>query len=146
MPRIHVELPTSFNFSTELEVTVGYINYGGHLGNDSLMTILHEARMRYFESLGFTEMNAGGPGIIMVDAAVEYKSECFRGDRIRIQVAVEDPAARGCDICYLVTNLSTGTIVAKAKTGILFFDYATRKAVPVPRIFLEKAGLAGVLP
>jgi len=138
MPRIHVELPESFYFDTELEVTVGYINYGGHLGNDSLMTILHEARIRYFESLGYTEMNAGGPGIIMVDAAVEYKAEAFQGDRLRIQVAAADPASRGCDICYLVTDSATGEVVAKAKTGILFFDYATKKAVGIPLEFLEK--------
>ncbi len=141
MPRIHIELPDSFPFSTELEITVGYINYGGHLGNDSLMTLLHEARIRYLASLGFTEMNAGGPGIIMVDAAVEYKAECFQGDRVRIQVAAAYPASRGCDICYLVTNSATGKEVAKAKTGILFFEYATKKAVSIPQVFMEKAGL-----
>jgi acyl-CoA thioester hydrolase len=140
--RIKVPLPDEFPFSTEIEVTIAYINYGGHLGNDSLMTILQEARLRFLESFGYSEKDVEGVGIIMTDAAVEYRSECFRGDTLRIHVAAADPGGRGCDICYLVQNLGTGKEAAKAKTGILFFDYETRKPAHMPsgfraRIFPE---------
>jgi acyl-CoA thioesterase FadM len=130
--RIKVELPETFPFSTEIEVTIAYINYGGHLGNDSVMTILQEARLRFLESFGYSEKDVEGWGIIMTDAAIEYKAECFRGDRLRIQVGAADPGGRGCDICYLVHNLSIGKEAVKAKTGILFFDYETRKPVHMP--------------
>jgi acyl-CoA thioester hydrolase len=130
--RIKVDLPDAFSFSTEIEVTIAYINYGGHMGNDSLMTILQEARLRFLESFGYSEMDVEGTGIIMTDAAIEYKAECFRGDRLRIQVAAADPGGRGCDICYLMQNLSTGKVAVRAKTGILFFDYETRRPAHMP--------------
>jgi acyl-CoA thioesterase FadM len=138
MARIKVELPEVFPFSTELEVTIAYINYGGHMGNDALMTVLQEARLRFLESFGYSEKDVEGVGIIMTDAAVEYKAECFRGDRLRIQVAAADPGGRGCDICYLATNADTGREVAMAKTGILFFDYESRRPARMPERFRLK--------
>ena len=138
MARIKVDLPEFFPFSTEIEVTIAYINYGGHLGNDALMTMLQEARLRFLESFGYSEKDVEGVGIIMTDAAVEYKAECFRGDKLRIQVAAAEPGARGCDICYLVQNLSTGKDAARAKTGILFFDYESRRPARMPERFRSR--------
>ncbi|MFA6506029.1 MAG: thioesterase family protein, partial [Treponemataceae bacterium] len=77
----------------------------------------------------------------MVDVAVEYKAECFRGDRLAVHVSAADPGRFGCDFCYLVTKLGTDTVAAKAKTGILFFDYGTRKPVPMSEKFKIKTGL-----
>ena len=145
MARIKVDLPESFPFSTELEVTIAYINYGGHMGNDALMTILQEARLRFLESFGYSEKDVDGVGLIMTDAAIEYKAECFRGDRLRIQVAATYPGGRGCDICDLVQNLNSGKEAVRAKTGILFFDYETRRPAHMPpgfrtRFFPEPNG------
>ena len=52
MARLTLDLPSRFPFSTELEVQVGHINYGGHLGNDSMLSLVHEARVRYLRHLG----------------------------------------------------------------------------------------------
>ncbi|OHD19910.1 MAG: thioesterase [Spirochaetes bacterium GWB1_59_5] len=141
MARIRVELPETFQFSTEIEVTIGHINYGGHVGNDSMLTIVHEARIRYLESLGYSEKDVEGSGLILSDAAIEYKAECFRGDRLTIQVAVADPGKYGCDLCYLVTKTGTEIIAARVKTGVLFFDYGTRRPVSIPENFKVKTGL-----
>ncbi|MCG8632353.1 MAG: thioesterase family protein [Desulfobacterales bacterium] len=43
----------------------------------------------------------------------------------------------GCDIYYLVTNERTGQVAARAKTGMLFFDYQLKKLSDVPRSFME---------
>jgi acyl-CoA thioesterase FadM len=149
MARIRVELPETFPFSTEMEVTIGHINYGGHMGNDALMTILQEARLRFLEYYGYSEKDVEGVGIIMTDAAIEYKAECFRGDRLHIQVAAADPGGRGCDICYLVRNMTSGKEAARARTGILFFDYETRTPARMPSgfraVFFPGTGGHGVV-
>jgi len=129
-------------FSTEIEVTIGHINYGGHVGNDSMLTILHEARIRFLESMGYSEKDVEGAGLILSDAAIEYKTECFRGDRLTIQVAVADPGKYGFDLCYLVTKTGTETVAARAKTGILFFDYTARRPISIPEAFRVKTALA----
>ena len=47
MPRIKLELPEKLVFSTEIPVRITDINYGGHLGNDSILSIVQEARVRF---------------------------------------------------------------------------------------------------
>ena len=49
MARIKLDLPERFPFSTELRVRITDVNYGGHMGNDSLLGLLHEARVRFLE-------------------------------------------------------------------------------------------------
>lgn len=135
MPRIALELPTHFHFTTEIPIRITDINYGGHLGNDVVLSILHEARMRLLLEHGWTELNIEGAGIIMSDSVIVYKSEAFYGESLRIQIAVKDFSKFGCDIYYLVRERESGREVARAKTGIAFFDYHERKLLPVPEKF-----------
>lgn len=135
MARVKLDIPDTFEFSTEIPVRITDVNYGGHLGNDALLALIHEARMRFFNHHGFTEANVGGVGIIMTDVVIIYKAECFYGDILRIEVGVEDMGKSGCDIVYRLSNRKTGKEVARAKTGIVFFDYGKRKVMEVPEVF-----------
>lgn len=131
MPRIKIELPQKFIFKTELALRITDINYGGHLGNDSLLSIIHEARVRFLNHLGYSESNLEGNGIIMIDAAIQYKSEGFYGDSLIIEIDVNSFSGIGCDFVYRITNKSNGKVIALAKTGIVFFNYEKRKTVSV---------------
>ncbi|GAA4320783.1 thioesterase family protein [Compostibacter hankyongensis] len=140
MSRIKIELPETFSFSTHIPVQVRDINYGGHLGNDSLVSLLHEARIRYLQSLGCSELDACGTGLIMSDLAVTYKGEGFRGDELLVEIAAGEFSSRGFDLLYRVgCRRETGTIlIATAKTGMLCFDYSTRKVAALPGELREK--------
>jgi acyl-CoA thioester hydrolase len=138
MPRTKLDLPAIFEFSTDIPVRITDINYGGHLGNDSLLSILQEARLRFLRQYAYSEKDVEGRGIIMLDAVVVYKSEAFYGDVLRVEVAVADVVNHGCDLLYRVTNKATGKEVSCAKTSIAFFDYDRRKVVGVPEGFRAK--------
>jgi acyl-CoA thioesterase FadM len=140
MARLKLEMPHEFDFSTDIQVCIDNINYGGHLGNDSLLSLIHEARIRFLKKYGFTESDISGVGIIMVDTAILYKSESFHGDVLTFEVAVSDVDRVGCDFYYRVTNRGAGKEVAQAKTGIVFFDYTSRKVVNTPAKFRELFG------
>jgi len=127
-----------FPFKTEIPVRITDINYGGHLGNDSLLSIIHEARVRFLKHLGYSESDVEGSGIIMIDAAIQYKSEGFYGDLLIVEIAVNDFSGIGCDFIYRITNKNTSKEIALAKTGIAFFNYEKRKTVPVPAEFKKK--------
>ncbi|UYZ62558.1 thioesterase family protein [Hymenobacter weizhouensis] len=131
MPRVKVQLPDTFLFTTEIPVRITDLNYGAHLGNDALLSILHEARVQFLNYVGRPEFNpATKQGHIMADVAIEYKGEGFYGDTLRIQMAADDLSKYGFDIVYRVTN-QHGQEVARAKTGMLGFDYNTRKLLPL---------------
>ena len=135
MARVKIELPKEFIFKTEIPIRINDINYGGHLGNDAVLSIAHEARLRFLKQHNFTELDVGGAGIIMVDAAIQYKAEGFYGDIIKVEIAVADITGVGCDFVYRCTNKNTGSVIAIVKTGIVFYDYDKKKVVSVPEKF-----------
>lgn len=138
MARIKLDLPENFTFSTELEVRVADINYGNHLGNDRMVTLLHEARLRFLNSHEFGEFNIGGMGIMVTDIVVTFSAESFFGDVLTIHVGLDDFNKYGCDVIYRIENKALNKKVAEAKTGIVFFDYDERKIARVPQVFLQR--------
>ncbi len=137
MARVKLILPDNFKFSTQLEVRITDINYGGHLGNDSVLGIIHEARIRLLADKSFTEQDIDGVGIIMADSVILYTSEGLYGDKLRIDVAVDDISNKGCDIYYRIVNISNQKIIVKAKTNIVFYNYTSKKLARTPEIFLN---------
>lgn len=140
MARVKLEMPEVYPFRTELTVRITDINYGGHLGNGSVLGLLHEARVRYLKSFGYSEIDVEGFGTIMLDSVVIYKAQAFAGDVLQIELAAGDFSRLGCDIFYRITKKETGTEVALAKTGIAVFDYANQKRVSPPEAFVKKLG------
>lgn len=138
MNRQKLRLPDRFHFATELGVRVQDINYGGHLGNDKFLALIHEARIRFLRHFGFTELDVGGVGLVVVDAVVVYKAEVFHGEVLSIAVTVDGAEERGCDFYYKIVRNSDGKEVARAKTGIVFFDFKTRKMARMPEPFRTK--------
>ncbi|HEY5691806.1 MAG TPA: thioesterase family protein [Cyclobacteriaceae bacterium] len=140
MPRLHLNLPSQFIFSTQLTVRVSDLNYGGHVGNDNVLTLMQEARIRFYQQLGFkSEISfEGSVGQIISDVAIVYKSESFLGDQLEVKIAVDDFNKYGFDMLYLITNLTRGKEAARGKTGIVCFDYEKRKVAEIPKVLLSK--------
>ncbi|AXS79961.1 thioesterase family protein [Dechloromonas sp. HYN0024] len=139
MPRIKIDLPESFSFSTEIPIYIGHINYGNHLDNAQLISLVSEARVRYFKSLGYTELNVEGVGIVVADVAAQYRSEAFHGETLVIEMAANDFNKYGCDLVWRLSDKASGREVARGKHGIMFFDYSVRKATSVPGAFVARA-------
>lgn len=135
MARIKIDLPEVFTFSTDIPVYIGHINHGNHLDNAAMLSLASEARTRFLASMNFSEANVDGVGIIVADAAIQYKAEVFYGDVLRFELTARDFSRVGCDLCYRVSRVADGTEVARGKTGIVFFDYHARKTVAVPQAF-----------
>jgi len=138
--RIKLEMPSVYPFKTELTVRITDINYGGHLGNSNVLALMHEARVRFLRSYGYSEINVEGFGTIMLDSVVVYKAQAFAGDVLQIEVAAGDFSRLGCDIFYRITKKDGGAEVVLAKTGIAVFDYANQKRVSPPEAFVKKLG------
>ncbi len=135
MPRIKIDFPEKVFFTTQTEVRISDVNYGNHLGNDSVLSLIHEARVRFFNSLGFSELDLGGASVIMSDVAIVYESEGHYADQLSIEISVCDFSSAGFDIYYRLTNLTTNKELAIAKTGMVCYDYTERKVKPVPEAF-----------
>lgn len=115
--------------SLRIPVRIGDINYGGHVGNDAILSILHEARMQWLSAAGLTELETGGHGLIMADVMIAYRGEAFYGDVLEISLFAAEVMPRSFDLLYRVTASRDGSnvAIAEAKTGMICFDYGTRK-------------------
>lgn len=140
MPRLQLDFPDETKFTCELTVRAADLNYGNHVGNDSILTLMQEVRIQFYRNLGYrNELSFEGTiGHIVADAAVVYKSEAFLGDVLVIEVALTDFNKYGFDMFYRLRNKETGKDVAIGKTGIVFFDYEKRKVASIPAGFLKK--------
>ena len=143
MPRIEIEFPERARFTTELPIRIDDLNYGGHLANDRVLAVAQEVRLRFLTAHGFRdELDVAGVGLIMADAAVAYRAEGRYGMTLRVELAASDVRTRGFDFVYRMTDAATGKEVARAKTGMLWFDYAARKVVRMPEPFRRALGEA----
>lgn len=134
MARIKIQLPDHFSFSCSIPIRITDMNYGGHAGNDTVLSIVHEARMQFLQSLGYSEMQFGGVGMIMADAAIEFKSELFYGDIVMASVAAGEVSKIGFELVYRLEKEMNGKkiLVAIAKTGMICYDYEKKKIASVP--------------
>jgi acyl-CoA thioester hydrolase len=60
MPRIRIDLPEKLITTIKIPVRITDINYGNHVGNNSFVEIIHEARMQFLSQFGFTELDIAG--------------------------------------------------------------------------------------
>lgn len=135
MQSIKIELPESYIFETEIPVRITDINYVGHLGNDSYLSIIHEARAQFLAIHGYTELDVEGIATIVKDAAIIYKSQAYNSDVLVVKVALENPGFMSCDFKYLLLNKKTNKEVARAKTGFVFLDYKSGEILEMPEQF-----------
>ena len=140
MARVQLDLPEKFLFSTELTVRASDLNYGNHVGHDRVLTLMQEARITFYRTLGFkNELNfEGAVGQVIADVVVQYKSESFLADQLIIKIGVLDFNKYGFDMYYQIENKVTGKEVARAKIGIVCFDYDARKVARIPEVLLQK--------
>lgn len=125
-------------FTTSLSVRIYDLNYGNHLGNDSLLSLVHEARVRFLKQMNFTELNIDGIGILITNLVVNYKAEAFYGDEIQVDVEVGDISKIGFDLHYELKLKYTEKEIAKVLTTCTCFDYKNSKVARVPQSFLDK--------
>jgi len=132
MGRVKIKFPEQKPLHiASIPVRIGDINYGGHLGNDSLLSVIHESRMQMLACWGYDELNAGGIALIMADVMIAYKGEAFYGDVLSVQLFVEEVTVHSFDLLYHISTERGGRVVdiAHAKTGMICFDYDERKIV-----------------
>lgn len=135
MSRARIQLPEKFSFSTNIPVRITDINYGGHVGNDTILSILHEARARFFTHYGYSELNLAGVGSILSDVTVEFKNELFYGDELKAFVTAGEFSRVSFDLFYKLEKNGPGNKsipVVFARTGIVTYDYSKKKVMVVP--------------
>lgn len=139
MGRVKINIPENIIAVVTIPVRIGDINYGNHVGNDSFVSIIHEARVQWLSQHNFTELNIDGVGLIMSDLEMEFKKEAFYHDIIEVQLSVTEISRVGFELYYqLFTKRNDSSVLLiKAKTGMVCYDYLNKKVAPIPEGFKQ---------
>ena len=138
MPRIQITQSDHFVFATDIQIYISHVNQGGHLDNAQLLTLVSEARVRFFKSLGHRESDVAGFPIVVGDIVAQYKSEGFHGETMRVSMVPQDHNRYGFDLAYRMDEVQSQREVARGKIGIVFVNRETRRVAPVPPSFLAQ--------
>jgi len=135
MARLQLNFPDDqYYYSTLLTVRVTDINAGNHLGNDSMISMISEARARFLFEYGVAETERDGTGIIVTDLATTYRAEAHARDQLLFEVGVMDFNKYGGDIIFRVTRPKDQKQVAMAKQGFVFYNYKSSQVVSMRRL------------
>ena len=139
MSRLKIEIKGNKLAVMKLHVRITDINYGNHVGNDAFVALIHEARMQWLHQYNFTELNIEGTGLIMSDLLFEFKSEVFYGEEIEIALTIADISKVSFDLFYMLTTTrhTEKILVANAKTGMVCYDYKSKKVAAIPARLLQ---------
>ena len=136
MARIHLHFPEEqFFYNTQMTVRVTDINAGQHLGNDSMISMISEARARFLFEYGVPETGLDGFGIIVTDLATVYRAEAHAHDQLLFEVGLMDFNKYGGDVIFRVTRPRDKTLIALAKQGFVFFNYKSSQVAAMPDEF-----------
>ena len=138
MPRIQHTPAQRYPFVSDIQIYISHVNQGGHLDNAQLLTLVSEARVRFFKSLGYFESGVEGANIVVGDIVAQYKSEGFHGETMRIEMATTDFNKYGFDLQFRMSEKESNREVALGKIGIVFITRDDRKVTPIPPVFLAK--------
>ena len=139
MARLQLEFPEDqYYYATQLTVRVTDINGANHLGNDSMISMISEARARFLFDFGLEQALEKDIGTIVTDLATTYRTEAHARDQLLFEVGVMDFNKYGGDVIFRITRPHDGTLIAMAKSGFVFFNYRHKEVVPMPDDFRGK--------
>ena len=141
MPRLRLKPLDAYPFSTDIKVRITDLNYGGHVGNDTFLSLIHEARAAFLASHGFSETDCGGVSLIMADAAIVFMAEAYAGDDLRFEVAAGEATRCGFRLFHRVTRPADRKTILLAETGMVGWDYGAEKVMPFPAAVRDKLGI-----
>ena len=138
MSRIQLSPALRYSFSTEIQIYISHVNQGGHLDNAQLLTLVSEARVRFFKSLGYYERGVEGALTVVGDIVAQYKSEGFHGETLCVEMLPTEFNKYGFDLQFRMSEKETHREVALGKIGIVFVTPQDRQVSLIPPVFLDK--------
>ena len=119
-----------FQLWHSVEVRFKDIDIGGHAHHSMVLVYFEEARARYWREI------IGGGGVedvdfILAEARVRYHARIFYPLTLRVGVRVSKIGKKHLVMDYLALDPDDEP-VASGETTLVMFDYAARKAKPVP--------------
>jgi len=122
-------------FYIDQPVRVTDLNYGKHVGVAQMHGMAHNARCCFLSSLGLSESDIGGAGIMALESNIKLSAECLQGDQLRFFVDITIVSRTQFKCTVSVFNIQSNKTVATVEEKILCFDYGRKRPAAIPESF-----------
>lgn len=125
---------TRFRFRMPIHVRWSDCDPFGHVNNAVYLTYLEQARFAYWhEVLADVEF----PGMILARIEIDYRAQAFPDEHLDLGAAIVEMGTTSFKVDYEIVK-ADGTVVARARSVQVFFDYKAHRPMAIDPRFRER--------
>lgn len=128
---------TRIDFSTSIPFRITDHNYGDHVANNVFVEYLHEGRVQFLTSLGYSEKNLEGVALTLSELCVKYTKQAYYPDTLKLDISVTNFRPTRFDLYYRGYDQS-GDLIVLARSEMAAIDVETGKPIRMPEAFAER--------
>lgn len=108
----------------------------GHINNTSYFIYLEEARIRFFESLGFT-MQLNDWKFILASTKCDFVSQGYFDQILTVRTYVSRIGSKSFQLEHDIVCSQTNELIAKGNAIIVYYDFKNQKSKDLPDLLKE---------
>jgi acyl-CoA thioester hydrolase len=122
----------SFKYKTCIEIRFADFDMMGHVNNSVYFSYMEIGRVKYWQKA--IQWDWKKTGVIIGKASIKYILPIFPEDVIHMYVRTSRIGISSFDLQYLIVKSKHGkeVVCSKGMTSCVAFDYAAKRATPIP--------------
>jgi acyl-CoA thioester hydrolase len=120
----------------EVQARFGETDALGHINNTSYFVYLEEARIRFFESLGFS-MELNDWKFILASAKCDFVSQGYFDQLLTVKTYVSRIGSKSFQLEHDIVCSQTHQLIAKGNAIIVYYDFKNQKSEALPELLKE---------
>lgn len=128
-----------FRHATTIQVRFADMDAMNHVNNAKYLTYIESARISYFREVLGKHMHAA-PGFILAKASIDFILPIALHDEITVLTRCSRIGNKSFDLEYQIVrvNPQPQSVVAKAQTVLVGYDYQSLKTIQIPDEWKKK--------
>ena len=103
----------------------------GHINNTSYFIYLEDARIKFFQALGY-EMDISQWNFILASTKCDFVDQGYFNQTLKITTAVSNIGTKSFRLNHEILDSSTGKLIARADAVIVYFNFETQQSENLP--------------
>lgn len=129
----------SLPFKHSLKVRFVDVDALGHTNNAHYFTYFEEARVAYFDALGYSRKNfVEDCTFILAHASCDYKSPSFVNEMLDVYTGITELKNSSFVMEYEIKEHESGRLIALGKTIQVTYDYKNKRVIRVPQLLKDR--------
>ena len=122
----------------EITITVrfGETDALGHVNNASYFTYLEEARIRFFESLGYN-IDGDSWNFILASTKLDFVNQGFFNQVLTIKTYVSKVGNKSFELGHVISRSEDGELIAQGNAVMGFYDFGLQRSIQIPERFRD---------